>query len=976
MLTDSITDDFAGNTTTTGRLTPGTGPVDGSLEQEFDSDFFALDVVEGQIYNISIDGSGISGAWTARLRNSDGSFISIPVQDGIADTDVIAFQSTTTGTIFLEIQGSSVRSNERGVGDYSITTTISEADDGGNSIESATALNIGQQLEGGVTYFDDIDFFAINIVEGQAYNLSFASTDIDADQYIVTIFDESGNVFDSMQASELSQNYMAEYTGQAFISIDLFSVVQGRFGATREDDLGSYTLQVNEGDTGLNFTNGSNVRNLINGSFNSETIFGGDGGDIIFSSDGADHIDGGEGDDSLTYFDASEAISLSFNGVGSGGAAGDTIVNVETVVGSNFDDVIIAGGDIDSLIGGDGNDTLSVANGFAANLIGGSGNDILTGANLDDSLRGGDGEDLIRGLGGDDSLSGDNGNDHIIANSGDDSVFGGSGDDFISGGAGNDILRGGAGNDTIYGGNGDDELFGDSTASDITQGATNDILHGGRGNDIINGGAGDDTVFGGADNDTIQGGIGDDNLRGGAGDDIIYGELENLESLNSGGTGQTLSDRLIGGAGDDRLFGQLGEDTLIGGTGEDLLSGGSQNDRLFGGDGHGGEGNDHLFGGTGDDQIFDEGGGNDRIFGQGGDDRIEAGLGDDYVVGGDGNDIINGDRILINSEFGNDTLIGGNGDDALTGRGGDDRLLGGADNDILIGGSGRDILNGGDGADQFIFQDTVRGLGDNSDVDIIVDFDSSEGDNISINGFGIETFGDLLPLMSDVNGNVRIDFGEGNILIIRNTEMGSLTASDFGLPEAPSFIEGTNADDILTGSNIDNVFFGGAGDDIINGNGGEYNQADYDGSISDYAIFANDDGSYTVSHADGTDTLTDIDGFWFGGDAQWYSLQQAIGDGVNEKTAHLSGFFITLTHHKSKNKSAPDYWLFPPDWPRRRDRHLCFHNRRNQSHNLRGAARTYGHAPDEPGHLWLMCKYTVPGNQHSDQYCDKVTGRE
>ena len=96
-------------------------------------------------------------------------------------------------------------------------------------------------------------------------------------------------------------------------------------------------------------------------------------------------------------------------------------------------------------------------------------------------------------------------------------------------------------------------------------------------------------------------------------------------------------------------------------------------------------------------------------------------------------------------------------------------------------------------------------------------------------------------------------------------------------PSADPFLIGTDGNDTMIGSNVDNVFLGDAGDDFIDGNGGAYNQANYFGSIHDVSMVQNADGSITVTGAaSGTDTLTDIDGFWFGGDAEWYSLADAL----------------------------------------------------------------------------------------------------
>ncbi len=87
----------------------------------------------------------------------------------------------------------------------------------------------------------------------------------------------------------------------------------------------------------------------------------------------------------------------------------------------------------------------------------------------------------------------------------------------------------------------------------------------------------------------------------------------------------------------------------------------------------------------------------------------------------------------------------------------------------------------------------------------------------------------------------------------------------------------TNGNDTLTGTAGNDVFVGSRGNDTIDGNGGAYNQVDYAGDLSDYIFTQNPDGSVTVDHPTrGTDTLTDIDGLWFQGEAGWYSMADAL----------------------------------------------------------------------------------------------------
>ncbi|MCG8560162.1 MAG: DUF5801 domain-containing protein, partial [Hyphomicrobiales bacterium] len=75
-----------------------------------------------------------------------------------------------------------------------------------------------------------------------------------------------------------------------------------------------------------------------------------------------------------------------------------------------------------------------------------------------------------------------------------------------------------------------------------------------------------------------------------------------------------------------------------------------------------------------------------------------------------------------------DVLVGTDGDDVLLGGAGDDTLFGGAGDDILAGGLGQDTLYGGEGADTFV-------LGELDAVDLIADYDLSDGDIIDISAF-------------------------------------------------------------------------------------------------------------------------------------------------------------------------------------------------------------------------------------------------
>jgi Ca2+-binding RTX toxin-like protein len=233
---------------------------------------------------------------------------------------------------------------------------------------------------------------------------------------------------------------------------------------------------------------------LDGGSGNDELI-GGSGDDFFTGGVGNDTIDGGGGTDRADYARATSAVTVDLiKGTAIGGEGNDTLVNIESVFGSVFDDTII----------------LNAANGYAQ---GAAGDDLL-----------------IAGAFGN-RLFGIDGNDTLIGGAGEDELIGGAGDDFISGGAGNDFADGGTGNDTINGGDGDDR---------ITSYIGSDTLTGGAGNDSLDGGEGIDTaVYDGSRNDytvttNVDGSISvTDNRTGNPnGTDTMIG----VERLDIGGT--------------------------------------------------------------------------------------------------------------------------------------------------------------------------------------------------------------------------------------------------------------------------------------------------------------------------------------------------------------------------------------------------------------------------------------------------------
>ena len=190
---------------------------------------------------------------------------------------------------------------------------------------------------------------------------------------------------------------------------------------------------------------------------------------------------------------------------------------------------------------------------------------------------------------------------------------------------------------------------------------------------------------------------------------------------------------------------------------------------------------------------------------------------------------------------GDDVIEGTNGNDALDGLDGNDILNAGAGDDILFANFGSDAFNGGNGNDTYVINGTA------------------------VENFAFEIF---LNQGSDQYGNTY----SGIENVIGGTQN--------------DLIWGNDADNLLDGAGGNDTLYGGLGNDVLDGGGGDYNQVNYDGALSDYTFTQNNDGSVTVTHPEyGTDTLIDIDGFWFQDEQAWYSMTDALaqsgGNGGN-----------------------------------------------------------------------------------------------
>jgi Ca2+-binding RTX toxin-like protein len=222
---------------------------------------------------------------------------------------------------------------------------------------------------------------------------------------------------------------------------------------------------------------GGSGNNDIDGRCGDNYIVGGSGTNTLEGGTGTNTIIGGPGSNTVTYADRSGPITIDLTGNPDSGGAGehDTILDVQHAIAGSGDDTLIGSDATNTLQGGSGNDTFVPGPGNAT-IIGGSGSNTVSYADrpVDDPVTvdlgsgvesDGTEQDTLTNIqsviggAGDDTLIAGSGNDTLTAGSGDSTLIGGNGSDTLIGGSGNDYFEAGSRPDTITTGSGDNIVW-------------------------------------------------------------------------------------------------------------------------------------------------------------------------------------------------------------------------------------------------------------------------------------------------------------------------------------------------------------------------------------------------------------------------------------------------------------------------------------------------------------------------------------
>ena len=881
------------------------------------------------------------------------------VIDGGAGNNTIAFSNQTSGvTLTLQNAGNSTATS---VGGDTITLSNIQNITGsayndvltGNNVDNIIRSGGGNDtLDGGTGAADVLSY------DDQA---AAVTADLGAGTVVKSGGSDTFSNFDIFTAT----SYNDTIIGGALIS-----VINGGAGTdtlSYQNTGGAVTVNlVTQTTTGAltnTFTSIENVtggggNDTLTGDSGNNVMSGGNGNDTIFASGGVDTLNGDAGTDTAN-FTPLPGLIMAYLGTASLVVSDDpnnvvdpitglrvgvnpqtgleqnpgpyyndysTLTGIETIVGSNFNDVFVSGttNRTLSLDGGAGTDWASFAtetNAVTANLSSTATGSFGTYTFLNNSI------------------------ENLVGGSGNDILTGTSGDNLIYGNAGNDTFNPNGGNDTLFGGLGTDTATFNSYAAAVTVDlAALTVTDASAGVTTLNsietivGTTHDDTFLSGLSiaNFTLDGGVGTDTISFaplqaavtvnlttntatvGLGSSYTLSNFENIigGGLSDSLTGSAGNNIISGGGGNDFFYGSLGTDILDGGSGTDYYAYGAPFGNPFTASlgaadiliTDGATYNTTLrsiewIGGTSGNDTFNSGAvaRSLTLNGEGGTDTLSFATETTSVTASLGS-IASGYQGSATGAFGNyslwyeqiENLTGGSGNDTLTGTGfdtysnGNNVIIGGGGNDIIRGLGGNDTIDGGLGTDTATFSEAVGNISVNLGAMTVSYTDPNNHGSSStltsietiVTGSGNDYFtvggvGQTLTLDAGT-GTDTIDFSSQNVALtadMTSTATGNFGTYTFTNNSFENLLSGSGSDTI-TGTAVANIIFGGNGTDTINaGSGDDYvddSNTTFASNNSNVINLAGGDDTVAVNVATntldggtGTDTLR-YDSFAFG----------------------------------------------------------------------------------------------------------------
>jgi len=222
-----------------------------------------------------------------------------------------------------------------------------------------------------------IDFSNSSTITNDIPSFDFAIVGDDTMLPLVTVKNVETLLFDDQSSS----TFVADFTG-------LPQAITYEGNALANTVHGGENHDLIRGEKGRDTLYGGNGNDTLDGGSWPDRLYGEAGHDSLFPGLGNDYVDGGEGIDTVSYANLPDSIDADLS---SGIVAQvsnnrtDTLINIENLIATDFNDTITGDSQDNLLVGGLGDDIID----------GGDGDDTLVAVEGDDTLTGGHGSDTF-----------------------------------------------------------------------------------------------------------------------------------------------------------------------------------------------------------------------------------------------------------------------------------------------------------------------------------------------------------------------------------------------------------------------------------------------------------------------------------------------------------------------------------------------------------------------------------------------------
>ncbi len=750
--TAPVSDTIAASAATTASLTLDAPATAGTLLSNGDHDWYAVELVAGQIYEFTTTSATTANVdTTLMLRNASGTLLSYN-DDSSGTFSRIRYIAATSGTFYLDVAAWGNAES----GNYNVSASIAPP------LSVYSSDQISTQLTN--TYWDGTQR-SWNLQAGGTITVNITGLTAPAQtlarEALLLWTDATGINFSEI-ATDAQITFDDNEPG-AFAQ----STVEGGFITSSQINVSEEWL-TSSGSTLRSYTFQAYIHEI------GHTLGLGHGGNYNAAADytqDASYLNDSWATTIMSYFDQSEntyfanrgfsrqftvtplvadiVATTNLYGTATTTRTGDSIYGVGNNTGRSAFNATATDTPLTvSIVDHGGTDMLDYSV-YATNQLINLNSDTFSnvGARVGNVsiARGSIIENAITGS-GNDTLIGNAAINRLEGGLGNDSYFAGAGDIVVdAAGSGYDIVYA-TSNYTLNAG-AEIEVLGtvDNTATTainltgnelrnfLTGNAGNNVLDGQGGADYLGGRGGDDSYYVDAD-DIVLEAMGD-------GNDTVYARTSytlyggmSVETLATADAAATTALNLRGNELNNRLIGNAGANTLAGGLGNDVLEGGL--------------GNDSYFVDSGDAVNDAMNSGYDIIYASA-----------DFILSA-------GSEIEVLGTLDN----GATGAINLTGNAMNNYLTGNAGSNILNGQSGNDYLGGRGGNDTFVF-------GLSSGADAILDFSQGQ-DKIDVSAYGL-SFAQLQASFVQQGSDGLINLGNGNSITLYGVTMSLLAASDF-----------------------------------------------------------------------------------------------------------------------------------------------------------------------------------------------------